>query len=196
MAAGNNEQRLVQQLILGDPAGFSAIYGLYHRSIFQFVIKFVNSTPLAEDLTQEIFIKIWESRALLKEVRSFKAYLFTAARNHTLNRLKEIVKSQAALGEVIKGYVGSRSITEEELLDKEYVLFLKKTLAAMPQRTREIFRHCREHGRSYEEVAQELNISKNAVKNHMVRAMKILSTSAGNELGVSLSLLLFLLSRK
>lgn len=185
----NNEKDLLLLLIAGEEKGFEGLYNLYNRSIFNFIIKYVSSVPLAEDLTQEVFIKMWENRKQLKEVRSFKAYLFISARNHTLNNLKLVFRSEAAIGEVLSGFTDLRNNTEDDVLHKEYLQFLKETLNNLPERTREIFKLCREQEKSYEEVAKSLNISRNAVKNHMVRSMKFLSSSIKKEFGLSLTLL-------
>lgn len=190
----NSEKELLQQLIAGDENGFVGLYEIYNRSIFSFILKYVSSTPLAEDLTQEVFIKIWESRLNLIGVKSFKAYLFITARNHTLNSLKVVFRSKAAIGEVIAGFVDLRNDTEEDMLHKDYVVFLKKTLNELPARTREIFKLCREEEKSYDEVAKSLNISRNAVKNHMVHSMKVLSSSVKKEFGISLTIIIALLS--
>ena len=176
----------MQQLVAGNENGFVALYGIYKRSIFNFILKYVSSVPMAEDLTQEVFIKIWENRENLTDVRSFKAYLFTCARNHTLNNMKVVFRSEAAIGEVIAGFMDLRNATEEDLLHKDYILFLRKTLSELPARTREIFKLCREEEKTYDEVAKSLNISRNAVKNHMVHSMKVLSSSIKKEFGIYL----------
>jgi len=192
--AENNQDELLQQLIAGDESGFAGLYDLYNRAIYNFIIRFVHSVPLAEDLTQEVFIKIWENRLYLKSVKSFKAYLFTVARNHTLNSLKVVFRSEAAIGEVIKSFIDTRSETEEDILHKEYLEFLKKTMDALPERTRQIFKLCREQEKTYDEVAKSLNISRNAVKNHMVQSMKLLSSSIKKEFGISLTLFMIILN--
>ncbi|MEN0053806.1 MAG: RNA polymerase sigma-70 factor [Mucilaginibacter sp.] len=194
--SADNEQFLLQQLIEGNEQSFNKIYELHSREIFRFVIKFVNSVPLAEDLTQEIFIKIWENRHRLENVQSFKAYLFVTARNHTFNRLKEVFKSDVAITEVVKGFIQLRNVTEDDIIDKEYLLFLKRTLNSLPERTKEIFKQCREYGRTYDEVAATLNISRNAVKNHMVHAMKVFRSSVEKELDILVSLLLFVIFKR
>ncbi len=150
----------------------------------------MNSSPLSEDLTQEVFIKIWENRSILVEVKSFKAYLFVIARNHTLNSMKVIFRSEVAIGEVVDSFVHLRNETEEQLMHKEYLVFLRKILDSLPERTREIFRLCRDQEQSYDEVAKSLNISRNAVKNHMVQSMKVLRSAVKSEYGISLSLFL------
>ena len=187
------EAELLPLLVKGDESAFLTVYKEYSSGIFSFILKYVNSTPLAEDLVQEVFLKIWESRKNLKHVRSLKAYLFITARNHTLNSLKKASRSEAALGEIVNSYIALRNNTEDCLLEKEYKVFLDKVLAALPERSRRIFRLCREQGKSYEEVAAIMGISRNAVKNHMVFSMKVLRSSTERELGVSLSLLLCLL---
>lgn len=189
----HSEQFLLQQLIAGKERGFNEIYELHNREIFRFIIKFVNSVPLAEDLTQEVFIKIWENRLRLENVECFRSYLFVTARNHTFNRLKEVFKSDVALTEVVSGFIQLRNATEDDIIDKEYLQFIKRTLNSLPERTKEIFKQCREHGRTYDEVAADLNISRNAVKNHMVHAMKVFRSSVKNELDILVSLLLFIL---
>jgi RNA polymerase sigma-70 factor (family 1) len=180
-------------MIAGDESGFAGIYEMYNRPVYNFIIKYVNSVPMAEDLTQEVFMKLWESRSNLTEVKSFRAYLFTTARNHTLNNLKVVFRSEAAIGEVIAGFIKLRNATEEDILHKDYISFLRKTLDELPARSREIFKLCREEEKTYDEVAKSLNISRNAVKNHMVHSMKVLGSSIKNEFGISLSLIIAIL---
>lgn len=183
------EQDLLRRLSKGDEAAFVSIFDLYSARIYNFIIKYVQSPPLAEDLTQEVFMKLWESRAQVTKIESFKAYLFVIARNHTLNSLKKAFKSEAAVGEVVKNYVTQRSNTEEDILHKEYLQFLKRVLDSLPERSRRIFILCREEGKSYEEVAAAMGISKNAVKNHMVFSMKLLRSSVQKDLGISMGVL-------
>lgn len=184
---------LKAKLVAGDESAFSELYERYSAQVYQYIKKFVHSTDLSEDLTQEIFIKIWQCKSKLGEVQSIKAYLFIMARNHTLNSLKKAMRSDVAMAEIVNSFVEERNETEEELLSKEYHEYLERELNALPARTREVFRFCRQQGKSYDEVAMELGISRNAVKNHMVASMKILGTSAKRDLGVSLSVLLTVL---
>jgi len=148
---------------------------------------------MAEDLTQEVFIKIWENRETLYNVQSFKNYLFVTSRNHTLNAMKKAFRSEAAMGVMISSFVSTRNTIEEDVIHGEYLEFLNSVLNSLPQRTRDIFKMCREQGKSYDEVATELGISRNAVKNHMVASIKALSLSVRKELGLPLSVFLIIL---
>lgn len=180
----------LQQLLINDDyRAFTILYGRYSVAIHQFLLKILKSVVLTEDIVQEVFIKIWINRKLLSRIKTFRAYLFIAARNRALDSLKAAFRSDVAMGEVIHNFVICRSTTEEDLLSKEYLNFLNTVLASLPERSREIFSLCREQGKSYEEVAGILGISRNAVKNHMVYSLKVLRGSVEKELGISLSIL-------
>ena len=190
-----SDQELLSLMISGNEDAFAVLFEHHQAAVHAFIRRYVHSEPLTEDLTQEVFIKLWEGRKNLGHVTYFKGYLMITARNHTLNSLRAIAKCEAAMGEVVHAYAGERSNTDEELLDKDYRAFLDNILNSLPERTREIFKQCREQGRTYDEVAAELGISRNAVKNHMVHSMKVLRNSVEKELGISLSVLLAVIFR-
>ncbi|MCD0487598.1 sigma-70 family RNA polymerase sigma factor [Pedobacter sp. MC2016-14] len=187
------DQELTSRLAESDEYAFAEIYKRYKTNIYLLIKKFVHSAQMADDLTQEVFVKIWESGDKLSEVRSIKAYLLITAKNHTLNSLKKALRSEAAMGVVINAYVDERKSVEEDLISKEYAHFLQQQLSTLPARSREIFKLCREQGKTYDEAAVILGISRNAIKNHMVATMKVLSSSVEKDLGISLSLLLVVL---
>lgn len=186
----NNEANLIKCISSGDEKAFLEIFNLYFKSVCRFVEKYVQSKQLSEDLVQEVFIKVWENRNKFSEIQSFRSYLYACAKNHTLNSLKKAARSEIALGELINSYSIVRSQTEEKLLDKEYLACFNKVLESLPERTREIFKLCREQKKSYADVAEIMGISKNAVKNHMVHSIKQLKYTVEAELGISLSVFL------
>src|SRR5579872_1503917 len=121
-----DEVMLVSELSAGNEEAFEKLYDHYVHGLKGFVIKFVKSSELAEDLTQEVFIKVWENRDQLAKVRSFQAYLTVVARNHVLNFLKSAPRNDL----VVKEIVGSYSIpqAENEIISKEYRQWLQKVL--------------------------------------------------------------------
>ncbi len=185
-----NEIELIERISRNDEEAFLHIFNFYHHTILSFIKKYVHSADLASDLTQEVFVKIWERRERLTEVKSLRSYLYTVAKNHTLNTLKKAARSPEVMGEIVEAYFVGHNTTEEKLLNKEYFFYLNKALEELPERSREIFRLCREQKKTYEEVASIMGISRNAVKNHMVLSMKHLRKSVEGELGISLSILM------
>jgi RNA polymerase sigma-70 factor (ECF subfamily) len=186
----HNEQALLIQVAEGKEEAFAVFYHYYYSSVQTFLQKFLKSPQLSEDLTQEVFSKIWQNRSRLTAIDSFRAYLFVAARNHALTALRTLSRHELAAGEIVRHYQLPVQPTDDLVLTREYMLFLQQTLDTLPQRTRRIFRLCRDEGKSYEEVAALLGISRNAVKNHMVQAMKVLKTYVEKELGIPLAVFL------
>lgn len=186
-----NESLFITQLSKGDGLAFEKIYDHYYDRIHLFVLKFVKSSQLAEDLTQEIFIKIWEDRSQLNEKESFRAWLFVIARNHTLNFLKKASRELVGVGEIVRNYQYQGNPVEEQLLEKEYLKKVQEVLDSLPERTREVFRLCREEDKSYDEVTEILGISRNAVKKHMVRSNKVFKENFKDKLKIAFNFLFF-----
>ncbi len=185
-----DEQVLLSELSAGEEEAFDKIYDHYVHSIYSFVVNFVKSPELAEDLTQEIFIRIWENRSQLGKVKSFRAYLFVTARNHALNFLRKASNNNVVLTEIINGYVSPKGANE--MISKEYVQWLHNVLESMSPQMRAAFKLCREQNKSYDEVADLLQITKNTVKKHMVRSMRIIKGRLDLDLGISICLFLFI----
>ncbi len=181
---------LQQLLACGDKAAYNELYARHSVPVSRLMQKYLHSAALSEDATQDVFIKIWNKREQLKDIQSFKAYLFTMSRNQALDNLKNAFRMETAISQISASITEHRNTVEDDRLTKEYLLFIENTLAALPQRSREIFALCREQGKTYDEAANELGISRNAIKNHMVLTMKVLSSKVESELGISLSVLL------
>jgi RNA polymerase sigma-70 factor (ECF subfamily) len=186
----SDEQVLLYELSTGREDAFDKMYDHYVHSTYSFVIKFVKSPELAEDLTQEIFIKIWENRSQLSKVKSFRAYLFVTARNHVLNFLRKASNSNVVLTEIITSYASPQGANE--MISREYEQWLHNVLESMSPQMRAVFKLCREQNKSYGEVADLLQISKNTVKKHMVRSMHAIKDRLDLDLGISICLFLFI----
>jgi len=189
-----SDLELQKLLAQHDYQSFTTLYNRYVEAVKKFLLKVLKSDELADDVSQEVFIKIWLNREQLIHVQVFKSYLFIVARNQALDYLRAAFRSDVAMKEIVQTFAEQRSTTEETLLDKEYLRFLNRVLNTLPQRSREIFALCKEQGKSYEEAASILGISRNAIKNHMVYTLKVFRYSTEKELGIPLSLLLVCLA--
>jgi len=170
----SDESILIKKLVVGSEKAFYSLYSKYFKQIYSFVFDYVKSPDLAQDLCQEIFIKIWNDRANMLEVKCFKAYLFTIARNHTLNNLRKAANSRAAMSKVFSHYPINEKTTENDVQMKEYQRHLQETLDSLTPTARRVFKLCREEQKTYDEVAREMGVSRNAIKKHMVQTMKTL----------------------
>jgi RNA polymerase sigma-70 factor (ECF subfamily) len=176
----------------GDERAFSDLYNHHCPAVHSYVLRLVKVPALAEDIVQDIFLKIWEVRSQLPGVRFFPAFLFSVTKNHTLNVLQSVSRSDNALAAVIRHFQEQR--VDDEALSKDYRQFIENTLKAVPARSRDVFRRCRDLGMSYEEVAREIGISRNAVKKHMVNTIRTLKEAAHRDLGITMEATIALLS--
>ena len=186
------EDLLLKAAALGNANAFEKLYDSYHNSILKFAITFLKSADLAEDTTQEVFIKIWDKREDLQNVNSFKDYLFITARNHIYNVIKKIARENNFKSALLSNYKVEPGTAEDSLVDKDYQEFIEKVLNNLPPQTREVFQLCRNQNKTYEEVAEQLGISRNTVKKHMVRSHKAFTDSINQNPDIILTTLVIL----
>lgn len=191
-----DEKRLLTQLAAGDENAYKSLYERYGDIVFRLACRYVKSEELAKDLSQDVFIKIWEKRDRLPEVQYFQAYLLQVARNESINWLRAAGKSDIAKGEIARHFQANPGFFEDETLQRDYREFIKRTLDSLSPRAREIFILCREQGKTYDEVAAALGISRNVVRKHMVSSLQKFRDAAQDELGTPLGLLLLALLRE
>jgi RNA polymerase sigma-70 factor (ECF subfamily) len=173
-----SEKELLLQMAHGDQAAFACIYQRYHVGIYHYVLRFVKLPDLAEDLVHDVFIKVWEVRERINPDLSFGGYLYRIARNHVYKTIQQISADKVLRERILK------ELNREELnreagsppqdwrQSQEYERLFGLALSRLPSQRRNVFRLCREEGKTYEETAAILGISRNAVKKHMVLSMR------------------------
>jgi RNA polymerase sigma-70 factor (ECF subfamily) len=143
----------------------------------------------AEDVVQEVFIKLWDKRDTLDGVNNIKSYLFQATKNSSLNWLKSKKNQNESINDVNFTHGSSNNI-EEQIEFEETQNKITQALSLLPTKCKAVFLLSRNEDKTYKEIAEGLNISVKTVENHMGKALKILRS----ELGVVL-FVLFLLEK-
>jgi len=189
----HNEKELLSKVAEGDQASFGTLYDAYHDPLCRFVQKYLKAPDLARDLVQDVFTHFWTKRGDLISVDNLGPYLFTAARNHTLNFLKKASREDNLKEAILDHYQPVDSQADYQLLSAEYRQFIQQVLETLPAQTRTVFQLCREEGQSYDEAAAQLGISRNAVKKHMMRSHKVFREQLLHHTDIPLALLLLLL---
>jgi RNA polymerase sigma-70 factor (family 1) len=187
-----DEETLLPAIEAGDEESFSVLYHHYYPFLYGFVLKFVKVPALAEDIIQDTFLKIWEGRDQLSTVKFFPAFLYSMAKNHTLNILRSLSRSNNAMSVLVRQFQEQR--LDDEVLASDYRKFIENALLSVPPRSRDVFQKCREQGLSYEQVAEEMGISRNGVKKHMVNVIRTLKEAAHRELGISIEVCITLIA--
>jgi len=186
-----DERSLVRQVSEGDEKAFSELYYRYKPVLYHFVFNILKSADQTNDSCQDIFIKIWENRTKLADVLSFRYYLLTVGKNHSLNTLKKILADEKMQSAFVSAYNERTNDLEDEIQSVEYKQFITSVFETLTPQSQRIFQLCRQQGMSYDEAAQVMGVSRNIIKKHMVRSMKIFRNAVEKDLGIAFHSLLY-----
>jgi len=174
---------LLTRLKNGDMLAFDRVYELFSHKLFSFVFKILKNEAEADDIVQEVFVKIWESRHKLEDYKSLNSYIFTIAYNHSIDLIRKRINNTKYLEHLKNSAsicVSPTTVTQIEFgeLSKQ----VERLIANLPGRQKQVYLLHREDGLNYPEIAEKLGISKNTVENHMAKALKYLRQNMDNTL--------------
>ncbi len=182
----NTNIELVSLLKQGDMKAFDAIYNKYCHRLHEFVIRYLKQEEDAEEIVQEVFIKIWESRRKIDVYLSFESFLFTIAYNSTISLLRKRL-SESKSKEHLKSVqqIQEADSVTNELHFKELEEKVDSLLQQLTPRQREIYALSRQDGLSHKEIAHKLDISESTVNNHLVTVIKYLKSQIDSTLVIN-----------
>ncbi|GAA0540367.1 RNA polymerase sigma factor [Chitinophaga japonensis] len=187
-----NEPDILRQLRLGNVDAYLHLYDQYHTLVYGWVLRFVKVPAYAEDIVQDVFLKIWEVRHRLNPEQSFPAYLYKISRNKTFSFLKKTASDEKTRLQVMQRLSELAESPYQQALWNQYQQMLAVAVKQLPYQRQRVFTLCRQEGKSYDEAAQELGISRNTVKEHMVMALKDIKAYFYRHGDLSLAILLLL----
>ncbi|MFD2035482.1 RNA polymerase sigma-70 factor [Belliella marina] len=175
------EAELMRRLQCGEESAFESIYNQYWDRLYMYAYRRVIPTDIAFELTQEIFISLWERREDLQLHTSLSGYLFHAMRNQIFKYIRHSqVRSQYA--ESFKQYYSTSKDhgTEDTLMLNDLEEAIERSVQGLPARCQEIFRMSRQQHLTITEIAEHLEISKRTVENQLHKALKHLRMELGD----------------
>jgi RNA polymerase sigma-70 factor (ECF subfamily) len=172
--SANTEIATLQALAHDDEQAFAALYHQYHQKLFFFVLNFTNSRQTAEDVLQEVFIKVWSERKQLPGITNFNAWIFRITKNHVLNSLKRMAHETLILVDIAREIAPGTDDINALLSYKDVHAVLKAGMEELPPQQKLVFQLSREEGLKYEEIGGRLNISPLTVKKHAAQALQYL----------------------
>ena len=170
-------KNIIERIKKGEKQAFELVFREYYKPLWNLALGLLKSEELAEEYTQEVFIKLWEMRASLKDDLKLLPYLLTTVRNKCFNHLKRIQVEQKYLNHTQKSYQDqilnyTYNDVEDELIDKMY-----DVINEMPDKCKQVFQLSRFQNMSHKQIADHLDISTKTVENHITKAMKLLRES-------------------
>ncbi|GAB3022897.1 RNA polymerase sigma factor [Spirosoma pulveris] len=164
-------ESILDRVIQGDQAAFAKLYRHYRNPALKFCFYLVKDQEESENMIHDLFIKIWERRTQINPTLNFNSYLFTCLRNMAFDYLKQVEKSQL----LRQRYMEQMQGVPEESDDQEArIQLLELAINSLSEKRKMILLMNIEGGKSYQEIAEMLRISKNTVKNQLVKAKQLL----------------------
>ena len=168
---GLSEQEILQKLAEGNQEAFRAIFMRYYPKIRGFVFGLLKSDDDAEDVTQEIFARVWLKRESFAEVRNVGVYLFVLSRNMTYSYLEQKNARWNSLEYVPLDEIDDHNPLDD-LVAKDIALLIDMVVEGMPPQRKLIYKLSRDAGISNSEIAERLHLSKKTIENHLNLALK------------------------
>ncbi|HAH23916.1 MAG TPA: RNA polymerase subunit sigma-70 [Prolixibacteraceae bacterium] len=183
----------VECLKKNDFTAFDALFHKYSETLYAFALSLTRNKFVAKDITQLVFLKVWEKRALINEHLSFKSFLFSITYHETISWLRKEKSEQRRIKEFVHQSVVHTNETEYIIEYKNIEGIANQIIEEMPEKRKEIFRLSREQGYSNKEISEKLNISVKTVENQMTSALKSLRKKLGRQeiLGMLFYFLMF-----
>ncbi|MCC8424575.1 RNA polymerase sigma factor [Mucilaginibacter sp. UR6-11] len=166
------EKELVSLLKKGDRLAFEHLYHNYKHRLYGNLRKILKSDSAAQELLQQLFVKIWENRLSLDPDKVFKAYLFSIAENLAYDFFRKAARDKNLEARLMTVATEGYSYIEEALYRKESVAILNRAVASLPPQRRHVFTLCKLEGKTYEEVSVELGISTSTINDHIVKGTR------------------------
>lgn len=166
------EESILITLLANDSEhAFRLLYERYYNRIYKLSIRYLKSPVLAQEIVQDVFLKLWFERKNMKAELPVEAWLVTVAQNKLINQLKKL----ASEWNMRKTYSEDADSNEAEAEAKLFSADLEKQVQLLinnlPQMQKQVYQFAKINGLSYNEIATRLNISPLTVKTHMARAI-------------------------
>lgn len=166
------ENHIYMDLKKGDVHAFQVVFDAYSTNIFNLSFQILKSKEQAEEVVQETFFKLWLQREELDDTKELWPYIYVIAKRICFNQLRSLKYNHLAQQELIKNMTLAAEDSVHQLTEIRNIL--QESVNLLPARQKQVWIMSREEGKSHKEIADELGISPNTVKNTIVQTLKTL----------------------
>ncbi|WP_205509593.1 RNA polymerase sigma factor [Longitalea arenae] len=172
------EKELLLLIAQGDEKAFHAIYQQYFGKVYAMALSYLPNALMAQDMVQEVFVRIWQNRAELHSIRHFESWLIVITRNLLINELRKIYPPGWDPQQV------TTTDLQETLNYRELERLLAAAVEKLSTRQRQVYRLSRVEGYSHREIALQLGISVDVSREHLSKALHNIRSFLINNYGV------------
>ena len=187
------EKRLLKQISKGDEKAFRVLYDAYFNHLSAFVFKMCKSPAATEEIVQDIFVKLWINRHSLTQFDFPEAYIFSMARNRTIDYLRRLARDTDLMNVLSGALLTGNNDIEEQLNAKELRRLIEEALGQLSAQKQTIFQLSRDEGLSHDQIAEIMQLSKSTVKNHLSETLRHIREHLSQQPNSEATLLVLLL---
>ena len=168
----NTEQGIL--LSLGDETAFRQLYDEYWNRIYLLALTYLKSKELAQDIVQDVFLKVWDQRISFATVKHPGSFIYVMGRNAVINAFRKKLINDRVVEELSE-YIPNNFLPPHQILEiKQLQHSLDSAINCLPPQQCLIIKLSREEGFTHKEIAERLSIEKSTVKNHIIRGLNTL----------------------
>ena len=172
-----NDLLLFDEVKKGDLPSYEIIFKRYYKELHRFAFTYVRDPSIAEEMAQEVFLYMWEKRKKIEIQTTLKTYLYSAVKNKCLNYIKLELPKQQSMADISEVMLSVHSKLKDEGENEQLKKYIQSAIDALPKKCRQIFILSRNAGVTYDEIADDMDLSKKTVENQMGIALKKLRES-------------------
>ncbi len=188
-----NEKKDLERLRKGDQASFERIYYSHHPKVYGFCLKLISDRQIAEEITEDAFVKLWEKRQNIDPALPIGPFLFKITKDYIWNHLKKISRETKRREQYSSNYQASDPRNpEQELIFNDYLDFAETAIENLPEKRKLIYNLHYRSGLESREIASRLDISESTVRVHLMKARQFLHKYLKTHLEIPFWLLLLL----
>lgn len=164
------EPQLLQRAAEGSREAYAMLYKHYLPKLYKYLYDITRSKEDSEEILQDVFLKLWEKKEDLGDIKTLSGYLFGIARNKLMNRYDHQKVQRKAIDYFAQHKEEIRSTTEDLYIYRQYNEVVQRAINALPPKRRQVFEMSTQQELSHDEIARELKISKSMVKKQLYAA--------------------------
>jgi RNA polymerase sigma-70 factor (family 1) len=181
----HTNHELLAQVAGGDESAFAQLFHTHHQELADYIFLLTKSMPFTEEIVQDAFTKVWLHREKLTAITNFRAYLFTLSRNHTFNCLRGLARETVKQKEWALHYSreAETNASEENRVRQQYFQLIEDAVGQLPPQQQKAYLLSRQKGLRHEEIASQLQLSRETVKRHISLALRAISAYVRSHAG-------------
>lgn len=170
----DNVSKLFTAIAAGHEPSFTMLYEQYYSLVFSSALQYCKVRSMAEDIAQQVFFTVWEKRHSLATIENGESWLWTVARNQTMNILRKEASRRSYITHIKERFDHEDNSPLQELLNKQKGERIEQLINTLTPRQQQVYKLSRNNGMTYAEIAKTLELSTDTVKEHMANALKTL----------------------